>query len=148
MTTLEGLSLVYERDYQWLVSYLDELGFVRAYRDNSEDQRLIEHYTYRNKELSLAVKLDCSSQGCDGEVLRIQLCKERDDARIISKDWHIKTTELDAEKLKSEIKEAFEASIFTGHSRVLPKEESARWAGSSDSSCISSVMRRERCSTS
>lgn len=44
MTTFERLSLVYERDYQWLVSYLDELGFVRSDRDNSEDQRLIVHY--------------------------------------------------------------------------------------------------------
>lgn len=112
MITLEGLSLVYERDYQWLVSYLDELGFVRVDEIQFEDQRLIEHYTYRNKELSLAVKLDCSSQGCDGEVLRIQLCKERDDAHIISKDWYTKTTELDAEKLKSEIKEAFEAFCY------------------------------------
>ena len=112
MATLDESSLVYERDYQWLISYLDELGFVRSEELNSEDHRLIDHYSYFNKELSLMVTLDRSSQECGGEALRIQLRKERDDAHSVSKDWNIRTTELDAEKLKSEIKVAFDAFFY------------------------------------
>ena len=106
ITTFWRRKEIYEQEYEWIPSFVQELGFTKISYTN---HGLNQTFYHKNKDQKLFLSIELSPHKRAWDVINIQLTSNKKYSIILKKKWGVWSSSLHNEDWKKEIRNVSEA---------------------------------------